>query len=576
MPESNESAPVERADVYMRWGVKIPLRDGIRLNAALYLPKIQEHPAPAIFTLTPYIGQTYHETGMYFAAHGYPFLIVDVRGRGNSEGMFKPNINEGKDGHDVVEWLAKQSYCDGQVTMWGGSYGGFDQWNTAREFPAHLATIVPVASPYMAVDFPMRGNVASPYLMQWLTLVSGRTSQEKIFADQTFWNSRFKEWFESGAPFKDLDSQLGNPSAIFQEWLAHPHQDGYWDSYNPTAEQYAKLSIPILTITGMYDGDQPGALRHYQEHLRHTSAAGRRAQHFLVIGPWDHAGTRTPRTQFGGLTFGPASLVDLPGLHLQWYAWAMQGGRRPEFLQKHVAYYVTGADKWRYADSLEEITSHFSTLFLDSTANPTDVFRSGSLAAATSTSSHPDRYTYDPRDVSHAALESLVDPESLVDQRMIHVAAGRQLIYHSAPFAEDTEVSGFFKLSVWLAIDQPDTDFIASIYAIDLSGGSIFLTADWIRARYRESLREEKLIGTREPLRYDFERFTFASRLIEKGDRLRLVVGPINSIYLQRNFNSGGTVSAESMQDARPVVVNLFHDELHPSALCIPVARPAA
>ena len=99
------------------------------------------------------------------------------------------------------------------------------------------------------------------------------------------------------------------------------------------------------------------------------------------------------------------------------------------------------------------------------------------------------------------------------------------------------------------------------------------LTADWIRARYRESLREEKLIQTREPLRYEFEGFPFISRQIKMGHRLRLVVGPINSIQFQKNYNSGGIVAEESMKDARPVTVSLFHDKVHPSALLVPLGR---
>jgi hypothetical protein len=81
-----------------------------------------------------------------------------------------------------------------------------------------------------------------------------------------------------------------------------------------------------------------------------------RARHFLVIGPWDHPGTRTPKQEFMGMTFGAASLVDLPKLHLDWYRFTMEGGSKPEFLQKQVAYYVSGAEHWRYADALEAIT----------------------------------------------------------------------------------------------------------------------------------------------------------------------------------------------------------------------------
>ena len=144
-------ALADAAKVEWQWGVKIPLRDAVHLNATLYKPAGLKELRPCLFTLTPYIGQSYHDRGMYFAAHGYPFLTVDVRGRGNSEGVFQPLIQEAQDGYDVVEWLAQQPYCNGKISMWGGSYAGYDQWATAKEFPPHLATIVPVASPAAVV-----------------------------------------------------------------------------------------------------------------------------------------------------------------------------------------------------------------------------------------------------------------------------------------------------------------------------------------------------------------------------------------------------------------------------------------
>jgi uncharacterized protein len=558
--------------VNLQWGVKIPMRDGVRLNATVYTPREQTAPAPCVATLTPYISQSYHDRGVYFAAHGYPFLTVDVRGRGNSEGEFRPLIQEAKDGHDLVEWLAQQPYCNGKVTMWGGSYAGYDQWATAKEFPPHLATIVPVASPYAGIDFPIRGNISAPYLMQWLTFTSGKASQDRMFGDAPFWRAKNRQWLEAGAPFKQFDALLGNPSATFQEWLAHPYRDAYWDTYNPTSQEYAKLSLPILTITGSYDGDQPGALMHYREHMKNASPEAR-ARHYLVIGPWDHAGTRTPQAQFGGLTFGNASLVDLPKLHLDWYAWTMQGGAKPEFLQKSVAYYVMQADKWRYADTLDAVTAESRPYYLDSVSNATDVLAAGSLAAALP-KGKPDHYVYDPRDVSLAALEATSDAEELTDQRLIHAQRGKLLVYHTAPFERDTEVSGFFKFAAWIAIDQPDTDFAVSVYEIRNDGNSILLSTDLKRARYRQSLREPKLITTREPLRYDFDAFTFTSQLVKRGSRLRLVVAPINSINSEKNYNAGGAVSSESMHDARAVTVTLYHDRSRPSALYVPIGQP--
>ena len=107
------------------------------------------------------------------------------------------------------------------------------------------------------------------------------------------------------------------------------------------------------------------------------------------------------------------------------------------------------------------------------------------------------------------------------DQANGFASEGKVLIYHSAPFERDVEVSGFFKLTAWIAIDQPDTDFRATVYEIDPDGGSILLATDSIRARYREGLRESRLIQTKQPLRYDFESFTFVARRLRQGARLR-------------------------------------------------------
>ena len=559
-------------EVDLHWGVKIPMRDGVQLQATLYTPKDQAKPAPCVFTLTPYIAQSYHDRGMYFAAHGYPFLTIDVRGRGNSQGQFRPLIQEGHDGYDIVEWLARQPYCNGKVAMWGGSYAGYDQWVTASQMPPHLSTIVPAAAPYAGVDFPFSGGVFYTYDVQWLEFVNGHAAQINLFGDDSFWKSYFKRWLESGEPYNGLGAVLGDTASIFQEWVAHPDQGAYWDQYNPTAEQYAKLTLPILTITGSYDDDQPGALEHYRQYMRNASAESK-ARHYLVIGPWDHAGTRTPNAQVGGLTFGPASLVDLPKLHLEWYAWTMQDGPKPAFLEKPVAYYVMQADRWRYADTLEAVTAEQRTYHLDSRQNATDMLAAGSLQLEAAGGA-PDHFVSDPRDTSLAQVEYGADPNSLTDQRLVYAQRGHELVYHTAPFEKDTEVTGFFKLSAWIAIDQPDMDLQVHVYEIGADGSSTVLSSDLIRARYRESLREPKLVQTKGALRYDFEHFRFVSRLVRKGCRLRLVIAPINSIYEEKNYNSGGVVAGETMRDARVVNVTLFHDRGHQSVLVVPVGRP--
>jgi uncharacterized protein len=359
----------------------------------------------------------------------------------------------------------------------------------------------------------MGHNIFAPYDVQWLFFTSGHTSQDKIFGDNVFWNNQDRRWFESGTPFKDFDTKVGAVSNI-------------------SALDTAPASGRLL----------------------------------------DHAATRTPRAEIGGLKFGPESLVDLPRLHLDWYAWTMQGGPKPAFLQKPVAYYVMGAERWRYADTLEGITSRSQPYFLDSNSNAADVLASGGLGAQAG-GGKPDRYVYDPRDLSFAADEVNSDSEDLTDQRADYARRGKLLVYHSAPFEKDTEISGFFTLSAWIGIDQPDTDFTASISEIRPDGRSIALTGDSMRARYRESPREPKLVTTHAPQRYDFEPFSFVSRQVGRGSRLRLTIA-INSMFSEKNYNAPKPVAEQSMSDARTVMVTLFHDRAHPSALYVPLGQP--
>jgi len=568
-----QGKPAAPSDVGLIWGLKIPMRDGVHLNATVYRPHGQQDPVPVIFELTPYISDSYHARGYYFAQHGYVFAIVDVRGRGNSEGTFSPFVQEPRDGHDIVEWLARQPWCNGKVTMWGGSYAGFDQWMTIREAPEHLATIVPVAAAHSGVDFPAPKNIFASYDIQWLTYTSGVTPNTNLFGESPFWISKFSEMYLQHRPFRQLDQIVGNPSPTFQLWLSHPAVDSFWRSLAITPEQYRAIHVPILTITGSYDGDQIGAFTYYRAHMKYGTDAAK-AQHYLIIGPWDHAGTRTPKKEVGGLTFGDASMLDMNKLHTEWYDWTMKNGAKPEFLKKRVAYYVMAADEWKYADTLESISNAARTLYLDSTSGEAgDVVHSGKLTDAKPTGAQPDHYVYDPLDVRPAELEKEDIKNSLTDQRYALNLFGNGVVYHSEPFAADTEVSGFVKLAVWMALDVPDTDFEVNLYEILPDGTSVQLTGDILRARYRESLSQEKLVKPGEVNEYIFDGFTFFSRRIAKGSRLRLVVSSPNSIYLEKNYNSGGVVADETAKDARTAHVTVYHDAQHPSRLELPLVQ---
>jgi len=570
------------ADYELRWGVKIPMRDKVELNATLYLPKTPEGSpikTPVIFTLTPYISDTYHERGAYFASHGYAFALVDVRGRGNSGGEFEPFANEPRDGHDVVEWMAKQPFCDGKVAMWGGSYAGFDQWATAKEFPPHLDTIVPAAAAHPGLDYPSYNNIGISYDVQWFTLTGGHAAQDNLFGDQKFWRTKFLDAYRKHISFKSLDSFVGNASINFQRILKHPMADAYYDAMLPTPEQFQKITLPILTITGQYDGDELGALSYYRGHLANASPQAR-AKHFLIIGPWDHAGTRTPKDEVGGVKFGPAALLDLNDLHRQWYDWTMKGGTKPAFLKNQVAYYLlapgnSGANgEWKYADNLEALVANPKTFYLDSNnGDANGVFRSGALTEE-KPGQGTDEFIYDPLNTSRGENVEGTDPKektAAIDQTYALSIGKDGLVYHTDPLTKETPLIGCPALTLWVSIDTPDVDLSADLYEIQPDGTSIALWSDSRRLRYHESLRQPKLVKPGEIVRCDFNPGTFVARRLMEGSRLRLVVSAVNSILWQKNYCAGGVVADETAKDARTCHVQIYHDARHASAIQLPL-----
>jgi putative CocE/NonD family hydrolase len=347
----------------------------------------------------------------------------------------------------------------------------------------------------------------------------------------------------------------------------------------PTREQYQKITLPILTITGQYDGDELGALTFYREHLA-NAAPEARPKHFLIIGPWDHAGTRTPTDEVGGVKFGPGAIVDLNDLHRQWYDWTMKTGAKPDFLKNQVAYYLlapgnTGANgDWKYADSFETLVANPKSFYLDSkNGDANGVFRSGTLST-NQPKEGSDKFIYDPLDTHRGEnVEGVEDNQKTagVDQRYALSIGADGLVYHSEPLPNETPLVGCPQLALWVSIDTPDTDLSADLYEIQPDGTSIALWSDLRRLRYRESLRQEKLVKPGEIVKCDFAPGLFVARRLMKGSRLRLVISSSNSIFWQKNYNSGGVVADETAKDARTAHIQVYHDTPHASLIQLPL-----
>jgi putative CocE/NonD family hydrolase len=549
---------------------KIKMNDGVHLAAKIWKPASMNEPLPAIFVLTPYVSDEAQQRATFFAQNGYVFVSVDCRGRGDSEGDFYPFEQDGPDGAQVVEWIASQSWCDGQVAMMGGSYRGMVQWQTLKERPPSLKTIVPTAAAHPGIDAPWPNNIFTSYFTRWLGFVTGNTSNTNLFADGDYWSQKFYKMYKNHTPFSKLAEITGIPEKIFKRWVSHPTYDDFWKGMSPSEGDYQHFNIPILTITGHFDGDQPGAMAYYLKHMKYGTDDGKE-NHYLVIGPYDHGGTRHPQEELGGLVFGKNCLLDMHQIHLEWFDWILKGKDKPEFLKTRVSYYMMGENAWRYVDKLEEISNKTETWYLSSEdGKANDVFHSGYLEQTPpQNKQEADLFVYDPLKLMTEEKYMKQNPNYFTDQS----AALEEdiLIYQSDPLEKDIEVAGYIKFEAYMELNVPDTDFGVGLFEIKPDGTCIFLGTDMMRARYRKSLSKEELVKPGEVNLYEFKRFYFFARKLERGSRLRLIIGPLNTPDVGKNYNSGGVVADETAKDARKATIKLYHDKNHPSVLELPI-----
>lgn len=557
----------------IRDGVRIPMRDGAKLAATVFLPDSGKGPWPVIVSLTPYGRTGAQGKPMMFARDGFVFVGVDVRGRGDSDGEFTPWIHEGDDTYDAIEWLATQSYSTGSVGLWGSSYGGFNQWAAATRHPPHLKSIQPAASGFAGFEFPLQRNIMPPYAATWLAYISGKSPHAAFFADTAYQGQIYETLYRSGRPYTDLDEVLGFPSKTFRAWQEHPFFDDFWRKFTPTPEQFAKIDLPIMTVTGHWDSAQEGALEYYRRHAAHAPKAAV-DKHYVVIGPFDHNGTRFPAGTVGGIKVPKSGVIDMHALDVAWFDHTLRNGPKPAFLKDRLTYYMLGEDEWRGAPGLDQIRWSESDLWLDTSGAPaTDAFHSGALTPAPPSRATTRTYRYDPADFSRIGLGTSPTGEWLTHQTDVVSLNGEGLIYHGEILTKPLPLIDRPTVELFVAIDTPDTDIRARIYEIEASGWSILLGQDRIRMRYRDSLEAVRFATPGATYRLVFDRFPFIARTLPPGSRLRVVIDAPDGAQDQRNFNSGKAVSEETVTDARPVRVTVHHGGKGDSRLRLRVAR---
>ncbi|WP_125783046.1 CocE/NonD family hydrolase [Pseudoalteromonas rubra] len=540
--------------------ITIPMSDGTLLSGTVFLPNIDNaipiKASPVVVQITPYGREEAKKRGQFFSNHGYVFVSVDSRGRGTSQGHFTPFVDDGKDGYDIVEWLAKQPFSNGQVATLGGSYRGFTQWAMQKFSPPSLKSMIAIAPVYPGKDFPLRNNIFANYTMSWLNMVSKAGKGVAYGGEQ--WNTLYLKQKNEGLAFADLEKLVGNQSTVYKTWLQHPSYDDYWREFVPAAADYKAIKFPILSVTGHYDGDQYGTLSYYKHHQKWGDSAVF-DQHYLLIGPWDHSGTRYPKATLGDLALGEPSILDMDQVYLDWFDWTLKGKPKPIYLQGRISHYMQKSGHWYTSEQLAQGNWHTLYFTFNELSDNPNVFVKEAHRRS--------QYVYDPMTKESVPLEF-----DLSAEMPLRPNNGDQLTFDSAALKADLVLSGQIQAELWLSIDVPDTDFHARVFEVCPQRKPLLLAFAIKRARYSSGLQNQSVAISEQPFRLAMNDFNYVSRVLSKGCKIRFVVSS-SSWYHQKHYNGPGAVAYQTVKDARAAKVTLWHDNTHASQLRLPVLK---
>ena len=555
-PASSSPAAQATPELKIEFNRRVPMRDRTELSADIYRP-VGEGKFPVILNRTPYTkaGGSTFKIAQYFTSHGYVYVAMDVRGRGDSDGTFEPYRHDGQDGYDAIEWLAVQSWSTGKVGTIGGSYNGRIQWLTAIQQPPHLTAMIVLASPSDPfVEWPTGQPL--PMDISWYHFTAGHVLQNMEVVD-------WKKLYEH-LPLITMDEAMGRPNRFWKEEVEHAKLDSWWEDLR-YQNKYDRVRVPVLNISGWYDDEQVGTPLNYIGVTTKGSPAIRNSQK-LLVGPWPHAINST--TKLGTVEFGPTAVIDMNAYWLRWFDQWLKGSDSGFMKEPPVRIFVMGENVWRDENEWPIARTQWTKYFLHSNGQANTLTGNGTLSSAEPASEPTDSYSYDPANpvkfITDPSFAQIGGPD---DYREVEQRAD-VLVYTSDALTEDMEVCGPLRVHLSAASSARDTDFMAKLIDVWPNGFAQRLNDGMVRARFREGMDKPSLIEPGRVYSYDLDLWN-TCQLYQKGHRIRVEVSSSAFPKYDRNLNTGEALG----QTTRMAVAQqkIYHDREHPSYVILPI-----
>ncbi|MBZ5645466.1 MAG: CocE/NonD family hydrolase [Acidobacteriia bacterium] len=607
---------------YIR-NVMVPMRDGVKLATDIYFPATKEGtpmpgrfptlvnrtpygkgaPPPTVSTMTPE-QQKHRNTPTFFASRGYVVVVQDCRGQFDSEGTFYIDVNEGSDGYDTVEWAAKQSWSNGKIGTYGGSYSSQVQNAMAVLRPPHLfAMFVMVGASdyfeegaYRGGAFTLLHNLVYPMTFASNSQEAMRDPAIRAAMLEALSNDHLGAWL-SAYPFRPNASPVA-ASPINQKWfqdqIDHFAFDDYWkqNGYNFEVNYDKYPDIPIYFLSGWYDLFEHGSLHNFM-----AMAAMHKSPTKLIMGPWVHGiGTRGS----GDVDFGPTAEVTMLDEENRWFDQILKGVNTGVLQEPSVRVFVMGGGDGSKTlnGRMEDGGQWYATTAWPPPASAPHAYylhADGSLNEQMPATEAASVYPFDPHhpvptiggQIDSGKNFSPDGPRNqkcnlkipFCDNELPLASRPDVLVFQTPPLDFDTVIAGNITVDLWVSSSALDTDFTAKLVDVapgnrDFPDGFAMNLEDRIvRVRLSPDRTKPQLLQPGEVRKISIDLLGVANRF-KKGHRIRLDVSSSNFPFFDVNSNTG---ERPGYQTHMAVAINtVYHDKDHPSHINLPLLPVSA
>lgn len=590
---------------YTKYEYRVPMRDGVRLHTAVYVPKDDSQTYPFLLTRTPYSCAPYGvdqypdalRPGEPFVKSGYIFVVQDVRGRWMSEGTFvnmRPinpkkgpqDTDESSDTFDTIDWLVKNvKGNNGKAGQTGISYPGF--YTVCGMIDAHPALVAaspqaPVTDWFIGDDWHHNGCLFLPHAFNFMSnFGKPRPEPTTKFGYLPFEHGTpdgYKFFLDMG-PLKNADAKyFRGDVAFWNEVMAHGNYDDWWKARN--VRQHVKNVKPaVLTVGGWYDAENLfGAL----ETFKAAEANGPPKFNTLVMGPWVHGGwSRDGGDKLGDVTFN-AKTAEYYREKIEFPFFEQQLKGKGDIAFPKAWVFETGTNRWRKFDAWPPKSSR-------------DEFR---LAENGGLENSPlevapgekyDEFVSDPAKpvpfINKTGI-GMAQEYMTADQRF---AATRPdvLVYQTPVLTDDMTIGDGIEVELYVTTTGTDADFVVKLIdvypddypdpdpnptGVKMGGYQQLVRGEPFRGKFRNSFEKPEPFKPGEVAKI---KFTMPDVLhtFRPGHRLMVQVQSTWFPLTDRNPQTFCDIYTASEKDFTKQTHRVYHDAAHPSRIAFRVVK---